>query len=348
MGRAKKFTSDELSVFCDQIAMMLNGGIPLFEAIHIMNGEMEDAATKEVLNKLDEKLSENAMFCEALESTGAFPDYMIHMIRVGETTGKTEEVMRGLSEFYEREHSVFSSISSAIAYPLVLFAIMAVILIVLVWKILPIFEKMFMELSSDVAETTKTSLSVGMTIGRVIAIVTIAVLALMLAIFIWYKTKSGEKIIKQWLTNFSFTGKLANRMSVGRFISSMSLMLSGGMNITEALDLSMSSATNTDVHNKIVKCKELYESNEPFDAALKESGLVKGMEARMITVGEKSGSTDEVFAKLAKQYNNEITEKLTKVSSTVETVLVVVLALLVGAVLLSVMIPLVGMISSIA
>ena len=66
MGRAKKFTSDELSVFCDQIAMMLNGGIPLFEAIHIMNGEMEDAATKEVLNKLDEKLSENAMFCEAL------------------------------------------------------------------------------------------------------------------------------------------------------------------------------------------------------------------------------------------------------------------------------------------
>jgi type IV pilus assembly protein PilC len=348
VGKVKKFTSDELSVFCDQIAMMLNGGIPLFEAIHIMNSEMEDSHTKAALDRIDEKLSENSMFCEALEASEAFPDYMIHMVRVGETTGKTEEVLRGLSEYYEREHSVFTSIRSAIAYPLVLFAIMAVILIVLVWKILPIFEKMFSELSSDVSEATAGSLSVGMTVGRVIAIVTIALLLVFFAIFIWYKTRSGEKIIKRWLTNFSFTGKLANRMSVGRFISSMSLMLSGGMNITEALDLSLNSASNNDVREKIQKCKELYESNEPFDVALKESGLVKGMEARMITVGEKSGATDEVFAKLARQYNNEVTEKLSKISSTVETVLVIVLALLVGAVLLSVMIPLVGMISSIA
>ncbi len=348
MSKTKKFTSDELSVFCDQIAMMMNGGIPLFEAIHIMNNEMEDAQTKAVLDKVDEKLSENAMFCEALEASGAFPDYMIHMVRVGETTGKTEEVMRGLSEYYEREHSVFTSIRSAIAYPLVLFGIMAVILIVLVWKILPIFEKMFDELSTDVSDATKASLAFGMTAGRVIAIVTIVLLALIFAIFVFYKTKTGEKVIKGWLTNFSFTGKIANRMSVGRFISSMSLMLAGGMNITEALDLSMNSASNNEVREKIQKCKELYEANEPFDVALKDAGLVKGMEARMITVGEKSGATDEVFAKLAKQYNNEITEKLTKVSSTVETVMVVVLALLVGAVLLSVMIPLVGMISSIA
>ena len=348
MGKAKKFSADELSVFCDQIAMMLNGGIPVFEAVHIMNSEMEDAGTKAVLDVLDEKLSENAMFCEALEATGAFPDYMIHMVRVGENTGKTEEVLRGLSEYYEREHSVFTSIRSAIAYPVVLFAIMAVILVVLVWKILPIFEKMFSELSSDVSDATKSSLTVGMTAGRIIAIVTIVILILMLALYFWYKTKNGGKLIKQWLTNFSFTGKLANRMSIGRFISSMSLMMAGGMNITEALDLSMNSSLNDDVKKKIEKCKELYEANEPFDVALKESGLVKGMEARMITVGEKSGATDEVFAKLAKQYNNEVTEKLTRISSTVETVLVVFLALIVGAVLLSVMIPLVGMISSIA
>jgi len=346
--KTKKLSSDEISVFCEQIAIMLNGGIPVFEAIHIMNTEMEDKSTKAILQELDDKISDNAQLFEALEASGAFPDYMVHMVKVGETTGKLEEVMRGLAEYYERESTVMNAIRSAVAYPFVLFGIMAVILVVLVWKILPLFEKMFAELSHDVAAGTQTTLNFGISLGRVIAIVTIVILCIMFAILVFYKTKPGEKMIKEMLTNFKGTGKLASRMAVGKFVSSMALMLSGGMNITEALDLSLESANNKQVREKIQKCRDLYEENAPFDEALRGSELITGMEGHMVTIGVKSGATDEVFAKLGKQYNDEVTARLTKVSSNVETVLVVILAVLVGAILLSVMVPLVGMISSIA
>ncbi len=346
--KIKKFTSDEVSVFCEQLAIMLNGGIPVFEAVHIMNTEMQDKATKAVLEQLDTRLADNAMLYEALEETKAFPAYMVNMAKIGETTGKTEDVLRGLAEYYERESNVLNAIKNAVAYPIVLFAIMAVILVIMVWKVLPLFEKMFLELSSDVASSTQNSLNFGITLGKVIAIVTIVVLALVFAVFIWYKTKPGEKFIKEWLTNFKGTGKLSYRMAIGRFVSAMSLMLAGGMNITEALELTLEASTNKTVTERIEECKKKYEENAPFDEAIRDSRLIEGMEAHMITIGVKSGAVDDVFAKLSKQYNDEVTAKLSKISSSVETILVVILAVLVGAVLLSVMVPLVSMISSIA
>lgn len=346
--KTKKFSSDEISVICDQLAIMLNGGIAVFEAVHIMNTETDDKPSKAVIEMLDKDLSESIPLYEALERTNAFPRYMVHMVKVGETTGKLEEVMRGLADYYERESNIMTAIKNAVAFPIVLFAIMAVILLVLVWKILPLFESMFEELSADVSATAEKSLNFGMKAGTVIAVVTLCVLAVIVLILLWYRTKAGERRIKDLLTNFRGTGKLARRMAVGKFLSSMSLMLSGGMNITEALELSLEVTTNKEVRAQIEKCRELYEKNAPFDEALREAGLTSGMEGHMVTVGVKSGATDEVFAKLSHQYNDEITAKLTKISSIIETVLVVILAVLVGAVLLSVMIPLVGMISSIA
>ena len=346
--KTKKFSPDEISVFCDQLALMMNGGIAVFEAVHIINSETEDKASKAVLEMLDKDLADSVPLFEALEKTNAFPKYMVHMVKVGETTGKLEEVMRGLADYYERESNIMTAIKNAVAFPIVLFAIMAVILLVLVWKILPLFEKMFDELSADVSATAEKSLNFGMKTGTIIAIATLSVLAVIVIILLFYRTKSGERTIKNLLTKFRGTGKLARRMATGKFLSSMSLMLAGGMNITEALNLSLEVTTNKEVCEKIERCRDLYEKNAPFDEALRESGLIGGMEGRMVTVGVKSGATDEVFAKLSRQYNDEITAKLTRISSVIETVLVVVLAVLVGAVLLSVMIPLVGMISSIA
>ncbi len=345
--KLKRFSSDEIAVFCEQIAIMMNGGIPVYEATYILYSEMEESRTKEVLKKIDEQVKENIPLYTALENTKAFPAYMVHMVRVGETTGKLEDVMRSLSEYYERESSVMGAIKSAIAYPIVLFAMMAVILLVLVWKILPLFERMFEELSTDVSIATENALSFGITAGRIIAVVTCILLLIVCLILLWYKTSAGERRMKEMLANFKVSGSLSVRMATAKFISSMSLMLASGMNIAEALELASGATNNSLIKEKIIQCREMYENNIPLDEALRETKLIVGMEGRMISVGAKSGSMDTVFAKLSRQYNEEISKSLSKISSSIETVLVVILSLLVGAVLLSVMIPLVSMISSI-
>ncbi len=343
----KKLSADEIAVFCDQLAMLLNGGIPIYEGTYILYSEMDDKATKEVLKRVDDALKENLPLHVACKQSEAFPDYMVYMIRVGETTGKLEEVLRSLSAYYERESMVAASIKSAVAYPVVLFSMMAVILLVLVWKILPLFENMFRELSTDVAAATESMMSFGMSAGRIIAIVTCAILFFILLVILWYQTKVGERTIKKFLVNFSLTKKLSVKIAIGKFLSSMSLMISSGMNITDALDLAQESTENTEIKEKISNCKELYEAHKPLDEALRETKLIVGMEGRMLSVATKSGATDVIFTKLSEQYNQSTTASLNKISSMIETIMVVVLSLLVGAVLLSVMLPLVSMISSI-
>ncbi len=182
MGRAekkKRFTSEETASFCDQIAMLLNSGIPLYEGAYILAEEVEDKRTKQVLMHIEEQVRENMPLFEALSNTGAFPDYMVHMVKVGETTGKLEDVLKSLAAYYERDAQVKDGIRSAVAFPVILFAMMAVIMLVMVFKIIPLFEGMFLELSAEVASSTKRMMDGGILAGKIMAGITCALLLFM-------------------------------------------------------------------------------------------------------------------------------------------------------------------------
>ncbi|MBO7336719.1 MAG: type II secretion system F family protein, partial [Lachnospiraceae bacterium] len=201
-GKKKKFNSDEIAMFCDQIAMLLKGGISVYEGTYMLYSEMEDAKTKEVLRQIDLQVKENIPLYKALTATGAFPEYMVHMVEVGEKTGRLEDVMKSLAEYYERDSRVKAGLRSAIAYPMILFAVMAAIMVVLVWKILPMFERMFTELSSDVAASTENVLTAGLTAGRIIAVIICAIFAVILLVVLWSRTKAGSRILTKAANGF--------------------------------------------------------------------------------------------------------------------------------------------------
>lgn len=349
-GKRKKitrFSSEETSVFCEQIAMLQNSGIPLYEGVYMLYSEMEDTKTKSILEQLYEELKDNKSLYDALKSVDAFPEYMVYMIKVGETTGKLEDVLKSLADYYERESNVKAGIKSAITYPMVLFTMMAIILLVIAMKILPMFEGMFLEINQEVATTTRNMMNVGLMAGKVIAIVIWVVLFVVLAVLLWSRTIRGRGMIKKWLTNFHGTKKLTEAMEISKFISSMALMISSGIELTKAIDMAYDAAAHKKVKEKIKQCKALLEKNIPLDQAIHDTKLLIGMESRLVTVAAKTGVSDTVFEKLSEQYNTKITTMLNHLSSTIETTLVIILAVLIGSVLISVMLPMVSMISSI-
>ena len=255
--------------------------------------------------------------------------------------------MKSLAEYYERDSRVKAGLRSAIAYPMILFAVMAAIMVVLVWKILPMFERMFTELSSDVAASTENVLTAGLTAGRIIAVIICAIFAVILLIVIWSRTKSGAKVLSKAANGFGPIRNIMILMSTGKFISSIALMMASGMDIREGLEREIENCDNEIVKHRIEKCLELYTHSAPFDEAIRQSGLIVGMEARLISVAAKTGGTDEIFTKLSEQYNDKTSAALGRLTTVIETTLVVVLSLMVGAVLLAVMLPLVSMISSV-
>lgn len=345
--KLKKFNSDEIANFSDQTAMLLNSGVTIDEGMHMLFAEVEDKNTGAVLHIIDEKVSAGSSFNEALSETGAFPEYFVHMVKVGEDTGKLEDVMRALSVYYERESRTKQNIKSAVTYPSVLFAMMTVIIVVLVWKILPLFENMLAELNKDVAEATRRAMNAGLTAGKVVAVVTCVLLAVLVAGLLWYRTTSGEKAIRSIAGKIGFTRKTGEIMATGKFVSSLALMVSSGIDVREAIASEADACTDKTVRKKLDKCLSLFDSGISYDEALREAGILSGVEARLVNVAVKTGSADAALTKLGEQYSERTDKRLSRVSGIIETTLVVTLSVVIGAVLVSVLLPLVSMISSI-
>lgn len=347
MGKKKKFRTEELAGFCSQIATILKSGISLSEGIYMLSEEVEDKWSKGILAQIEEKLGKSERFYKALEETGAFPAYFVNMVKIGEYSGKLEDVMVSMEKYYQRECVIRSSIRNVISYPMMMFAMVGVILLVLVGKILPMFQKVFKSLQVDVASSSGRIMAFGMWTGRIVAGISILAILISVALILWYQTESGNKILKNFSTHFFVTKKTARLLAVGRFLSSMSVMTSSGMDTQESLEYAKDVVEHRELKNSIVHCMEQMKENTSFAESLREEKILTGMQGQMVSVAEKSGMLEEVLEEISGQYDEKISKQLGRFCMKVETSLVLALSIVVGGVLISVMFPLVSIITSI-
>lgn len=346
MAKSVVLSPEEISVFCGQIAMMLNGGIPIYEGVRILHDELDDGRTKTVLEQMTEVVNTGRPLSEALAESGAFPEYVIEMVRIGEITGKVEDIMKSLSRYYERECAVKDSIKSVIGYPTVLLGMMAAILIILVVKILPMFGDIFLELDGGTGEMLSLMNSSVVT-ARVISVIVLVLLAVLITVLIWYTFKGANSAMSNLLSNNIFLRNLAYKISVGKFFSALSVMSAAGMEITEAVKNSGKVIENRITKANIEKCIKLLEEDKRVEEAMKESGLLDSVKAKMLGVARVSGADDVILTKFSVKFDEEIGARLNSLASVIETALVVILSLVIGAILLSVMIPLMSVLASI-
>ncbi len=342
----KRFTADETAAFCTQIAMLLNGGIALYEGMNLFYEELEESPTRATLKAVDDKLEEGCTLSESLRSTGAFPTYMVQMVEVGERTGKLEEVMNGLAAYYERENAVNSGVKNVIMYPIMLFSMMAVILVALVTKILPMFQAVFDELDNKTSGTS-SMMNTSMTLSRVAAIIVLLIVVVLLVLLLIYRVRNGADELGNIINKIPFTKKLAERLGKDRFLAALSLMMSSGLETGEAVERAAKLPDDERSALNGAKACELVNAGEPLDEVLLKSGILSVLDSRMLGVGIRSGSADKVLQKLSERHDEEISTRLDGLSAKIEVALVVLLSVLVGAILLMVMMPLISVIASI-
>ncbi|MDO5291215.1 MAG: type II secretion system F family protein [bacterium] len=345
--RKKRLSASEISSFCDQIALLLNGGISIYEGTHIMYQEMEQKELRKLLKEIDTYVKENNSLYEALEKTEVFPSYMVHMVKIGETTGKLEEVMLSLAKYYEREASVKAGIKNVIFYPVMLFAMMGIILLVLVMKVLPMFQNVFKELDANVSESSSNMMWVSMFIGKAVAYGVLILFVIIAGILILNCTRKGKELIRQAGNHIPYVSRIMYRIGIGNFVSAMSLMVGSGLEEEASLELAGGMISHPTLKKRIEGCLANIRENVSLEDALRENRLITGMNGRMISIGAKTGALDLVFEKLSKKYDQEIDHSLGGIANVVEAILIVVLSGIVGIVLISVMLPLISIISSI-
>ena len=347
MKNKKILTSSEIAVFCDQTAMILKAGITPAEGMDILLSDVKDSQGRELLAEISASCRAGNSFFTALRSSGVFPDYVLHMVKLGEESGNLDDVMQALSTYYDREDSISESIRGAIRYPLIMILMMILVIFVLLTKVLPIFNQVYIQLGSEMTGLSASLLSLGHRLNRSSIILLVIVLLLAAVFLLASRTRTGRKISGRFLMNFPLTRGFYEDVAAGRFASGLSMTLSSGLDTYSSLDMVSALVAHPKMQKKIELCKKRLENGDSLADALNDSHIFSKLYSRMVAVGFRTGSLDLVMAKISENYEKETEKKLQSIISILEPTLVIILSLIVGLILLSVILPLMGIMSSI-
>ncbi|MCR5784139.1 MAG: type II secretion system F family protein [Eubacterium sp.] len=343
----RTLSNTEIASFCSQCALLFKSGITPVESMYIMLEDTKDSAGIAIIQGILDECEKGERFANAIETSGRFPDYVVKMIRLGEESGNLDVCMQSLADYYEREEEIAQSIKSAITYPVIMVAMMIVIMIVLVSKVLPIFNQVFEQLGTEMTGLSKSLLVFGQVINKYI-IVVIAVLVILAALYVAAtKSEKGKKAAKRFFNKFPLTRGFYTKVAAGRFASGMALALSSGLDTVSSLEMVAEIIEHPETVKKINDCRDHITEGYDFAESVAGAGIFTTIYNRMISVGFKSGASDSVMKQISVSYDKEINKKLVSIIAIIEPTLVIVLSVIVGLILLSVILPLMGIMSSI-
>lgn len=347
MKKNRLLSNAEIASFCRQTSMIIKAGITPAEGMEILKHDTLNKEGKELLDQISLSCKKGNPFFQALSDTGLFPDYVIKLMALGEESGNTDDVLVSLAEHYEREEDISESIKSAVTYPLIMIIMMFIVIIVLIVKVLPIFKQVFVQLGTEMSPFASSLLSLGNALSRYSLGIAVAFFILIAGIVILYKIPAGRVKLKHFLTRFPLTRNFYEKVAAGRFASGMYLAFTSGMDTYKSLDMIADIVENDDMHSKIEFCKNELKKNSDLPEALAKSQIFSNLYSRMVSVGFRSGSIDLVMKQIADSYDEETRKQLNHIISIIEPTLVIILSLIVGLILMSVLLPLMGIMSSI-
>ena len=343
----KKLTAPEITTFLSQTALLIQAGITPFSAMEILLSDTKAQEGRELIEQIIATCKEGEPFYEALHRTDAFPEYCINLIKLGEQSGNLDDCLTSLADYYEKEENIRESIKSAITYPLIMIIMMFLVIFVLMTKVLPIFNQVFAELGSEMTGIAGSLLKLGEALNRYSGIGVFILVVLFILVYGSLNIPAMKEKALQLLAHFPATKGFMQKFACQRFASGMAMTLSSGIDTFASLDMVAELVGNTDMEKKIRQCKEDLKKGDNLSDALVNSGIFNNLHSRMVTVGYKSGNIDSVLRKIADQYQKETDKKLQSIISVLEPTLVIILSVIVGLILLSVILPLMGIMSSI-
>ena len=346
-GRIRMLSDAELAAFSGQMALILKSGISAFEGISIMR---EDAASEDdraILNRIYSEMESSGFFASALKAAGVYPDYYVNMVEIGERTGNLDTVMRSLETHYDREAAIKKSTRNAVFYPLILAAMMFVVIVVLLVKVMPVFNDVFLGLGAEMTGLPAVLMNLGGVIRNSAVGLVIVLCVVILLIYLATRTGKGHAVVKKLGRHIPSVRSSNQAIASCRFADAMSMTLSAGLTPEESVELAETLNEDPDFRVRLETCRKDMADGKRFSDCLHDSGIFSGVYARLVSIGGKTGMMDEVMAQIADMYQEEIDARLNNRLAVIEPALVIVVSAVIGVILLSVMFPLLGIMSSI-
>jgi len=344
LNKIRKVPVKDIAVFCRELSFSISAGMGILKALEIVINETENSKLKKILNSAFEELQKGKALSEALGAHKDIPEMLVHMIKVGEESGELDKVMERMADYYEKESLLNQKIKQALTYPILICIFALGVVIMLVTVILPKFIATIDSFGGGkLPLPTRIVLGISNAIRTQGILIGVVIIILIEAIRTFNRSKSGKETVDKLKLNMPIFGKINKKILTAKFARTFGTLMASSVPLIQSMNICSQVVGNKIATGVLLSAQENIRKGESIAEALGERNLFPSMLTQMIKIGEESGKLDVVLEKTAEYYDKEVDKATTQLTTLMEPMIIIVLAVLVGFTILSVVMPMFGM-----
>jgi type IV pilus assembly protein PilC len=353
LGGRKKVKAKDLSVFTRQFSVMIDAGLPLVQCLDILSSQQENKYFQQVLTQVRQDVEEGATLAAAMSRhPKAFDQLFVNMVEAGETGGILDLILQRLSTYIEKIVKLRRDVISALIYPVAVIVIAVAVITVIMIFVIPAFQNIFLGLlgpGEQLPLPTRIVVGVSNFVAGVGGLIVLGVIvAIGLAVRAYYKTEKGRWRIDSILLKIPIIGGILRKIAIARFSRTLSTLLSSGVPILQALDITARTAGNVILEHAINKIRVGVERGESFVEPLRATTVFPNMVSQMIGIGEQTGALDSMLGKIADFYEQEVDSAIASLLTLIEPIMIAFLGVTIGSIVIAMYMPLFSLIGKLA
>ena len=344
-GLGGKVKSKVLTTFTRQLATLVDAGLPLLRGLRVLEKQERNPTLKFIIAELALAIEGGSTFSEALaQHPKVFNRLFVNMVKAGELGGVLEVVLNRLSEFMEKAQKIKGKVIAAMFYPIAVLVVAVAIMMILMIKVIPSFRTVFEGMGTgELPAFTRLVLGISEAIKDHI-IVTSGVVAVCVVLFMLFiRTKFGRHVFDKFKLKMPVIGPVVSKVAISRFTRTLGTLVSSGVPILQALTVVKETAGNVVISNAVGAVHESVKEGETITAPLEASGVFPPMVVSMVDVGEQTGALPEMLLKIADNYDDEVDNAVAAMTSLLEPIMIVFLAVVVGSIVIAMFLPLIDL-----
>ncbi len=332
--------SKRVAVFTRQFSVMLDAGLPLVQCLEILGEQEENRRFREIINQVRSDVEQGSSLADAMRKHPvAFNNLYTNMIAAGEAGGILDIILQRLSTYIEKAVKLNAQVKSALVYPVTVIVIAVLVVIVILWKVIPVFASLFAGLGGELPFLTRVVVGASNFLGRYFIFVAIGVVALVYAVRAWHKTPSGARIIDAGLLRIPAIGMLLRKIAVARFCRTLSTLTSSGVPILDGLEITAKTAGNAIIEDAVMAVRKNVEEGKTISGPLAETKVFPAMVVHMINVGEQTDALDQMLSKIADFYEEEVDMAVANLMKLIEPLMILFLGTVIGTIVAAMYLP---------
>ncbi len=337
----KKIKQSEIAIFTRQFSVMLNAGMPLVQGLDAIAQQHPNAAFKRVLTQVRADVESGSTLSAAMaKHPKVFDNLFTNMIAAGESGGILDTILQRLSTFIEKIVKLKSALRSAMIYPSVILTVAIGVVIIILWKVVPVFRTLFEGFNVQLPLLTRVVIAASAIVERFALFFIALIIVGAISFMKYYRTENGRLVVDRALLKCPVLGDILRKIGVARFTRTLATLLTSGVPILDGLDITAKTAGNAILENTIQNLRQRIEEGGNMTDPMRQSGFFPAMVTQMVSVGESTGEMDAMLVKVADFYEEEVDTVVANLLTILEPILMVFLGIVVGGIVIAMYLPL--------